>query len=109
MISGNELQMRLSQVQKSVEFAAGRCSQTGSVPMDIKDSLEQLDQRTNEIEKVKQHMEDEQQVRQCIDELEELSDRAKDACEQYGNVDPALRDAIMQAHRDLSDLKRQLH
>ena len=52
---------------------------------------------------------DENQVQRCIDELEQLGDRAKDACEQSGNIDSELRDAVMQAHRELSSLKHQLH
>jgi hypothetical protein len=52
---------------------------------------------------------DENQIRQCVDELEQLGDRAKDACEQSNSVDGNLRNAVMQAHRELSELKHQLH
>jgi hypothetical protein len=52
---------------------------------------------------------DQQQIIQCVDQLEQLGDRARDACQQSQSVDGQLKQAVMQAHDELSDLKRQLH
>lgn len=52
----------------------------------------------------------EEAVIQCVDELEELGDQAKAACEKNGgNVDQQLKQAVMQAHEELRNLKHQLH
>jgi hypothetical protein len=48
-------------------------------------------------------------MRECIESLEELGDRAERACEQAGNVDGELKRAVSTMHSELSDLKRQLH
>lgn len=108
MMRANELQQRFSQVEQTIHQAAQRCQSAMSVPMDLKDSIQQLDQRTIQARDMMQSQ-DENQIRQCIDELEEMGDRARDACEHSGSVDSELRNAIMQAHRELSELKHQLH
>ncbi len=109
MMQARELQQRFSQVEQTIHHAAERCQQAQAVPMDVKDSIEQLDQRTIQARNILQSQ-DENQILQCVDDLEQLGDRAKDACEQStGNLDGELRSAVMQAHRELSDLKHQLH
>lgn len=109
MMQSNELQQRFSQVEKSIHQAAQRCQTAQAVPMDLKDCLQQLDQQAIRARNMMQSQ-DENQIRQCVDDLEQLGDRAKDACEQSsGNLDNELKNAVMQAHRELSDLKHQLH
>jgi len=108
MMRANELQQRFNQVEQTIHQAAQRCQSATSVPMDVKDSIQQLDQRAVQARNMMQSQ-DENQIRQCIDDLEEMGDRARDACEHSGSIDNELRSAIMQAHRELSDLKHQLH
>lgn len=108
MLRANELQQRLTQIENTIHHAAECCQSATSLPMDLKDSIQRLDQRAMQARSLMQSQ-DENQIRQCIDDLEELGDRAKDACENSGNVDGELRSAVMQAHRELSDLKHQLH
>lgn len=108
MMNTSEIQQRFSQVENTIHEAAQRCQATVTVPMDLKDSLQQLDQMTAQAQQAMQSQ-DENRIRQCVDDLEELGDRARDACEQSGNLDGELRNAVMQAHRELSELKHQLH
>lgn len=108
MMRANEIQQRFSQVENTIHHAAERCQSATSLPMDLKDSIQQLDQMTMQARNTIQSQ-DENQIRQCIDNLEELGDRAKDACEHSPNLDGELRSAVMQAHRELSELKHQLH
>jgi hypothetical protein len=109
MMQKNELQQRFNQVEQTIHQAAQRCQSAQAVPMDIKDSIQRLDQQAIQARNILQSQ-DEEQIRQCVDDLEELGDRAKDACEQSsGNLDGELKSAVMQAHRELSDLKHQLH
>lgn len=108
MIRGNELQQQYSQVETAIHQAAQRCESTNSVPMDLKDCIQKLDQQSSQAREAILSQ-DEDQIRQCVDELEELGDRAKAACEKGGQVDGQLKEAVMQAHQRLSDLKHQLH
>lgn len=108
-MQANELQQRFSHVENTIHQAAQRCQSAQAISMDLKDCIQQLDQRASQATNVMQSQ-DENQIRQCVDELEQLGDRARDACEHSsGNIDNELRTAIMQAHRELSDLKHQLH
>lgn len=105
-----EIQRRFNQIEQTIHQAAERCRTMDQMPMDLKDSLQQLDQKTTQAHEMMARTQDQNQMMQCVDELEQLGDRAKDACERSGNaVDGGLRDAVMQAHRELSDLKHQLH
>ena len=109
MMQKNELQQRFNQVEQTIHQAAKRCQTAQAVPMDLKDSLQQLDQQAIHARDILQSQ-DESQILQCVDDLEALGDRARDACEQSsGNLDAELRTAVMQAHRELSDLKHQIH
>jgi DNA-binding ferritin-like protein len=105
----NEMQQRFQQAEAMIHRAAHRCEVVDSVPMHLKDSVQKLDQRAIHARDLLRSQ-DEDQIRRCVDDLEELGDRAKDACESaQATVDSELRDAVMQAHRELSDLKHQLH
>ncbi|RZI39911.1 hypothetical protein EGT07_26385 [Herbaspirillum sp. HC18] len=110
MMQANELQQRLVHVENTVHDAARRCESAQAVPMDIKNCMHELDQKIGQARNMMQSNQGEEKLRQYVDDLEELGDRAKDACEHSkGNVDAELKNAIMQAHRELSDLKHQLH
>lgn len=106
----SEIQQRFNQIENTIHHAAQRAQSASGVSMDLKDSVQQLDQKATQARDMIQQSQDENQIRQCVDDLEQLGDRARDACEQSsGSVDSELRNAVLQAHRELSDLKHQLH
>lgn len=108
MMQQNELRQRFERIEQTIHQAARACAHATGVPMDVKDCVQKMDQETAHVRQTMQSQ-DERQIVQVVDNLEELGDRAKDACERAGKVDQELRDAVMQAHRELSDLKHQLH
>jgi hypothetical protein len=108
MMQPKEIQQRFNQVEQTIHHAAQVCQNATTVPMDLKDCIQQMDQQSSQARQMMQQAQDEQSMRQCVDQLEELGDRARDACERAGNVDNELRSAVMQAHRELSDLKHQM-
>ena len=108
MMQVSEIRQRFNHVQQTIQNASQACRQATSLPMDLKDCIQQLDQKSGQAQQMMQSQ-DENQIRQCIDDLEELGDKAKDACERSGAVDNNVKNAVLQAHRELSDLKHQLH
>lgn len=108
-MQANEIQKRFQQIDQAVHQAAQACERFDNLPMDLKDSLQRLEQQTEKARDLMGKTQDENQVRQCIDQLEGIGDQAKTACERSRNVDTSVKDAVMQAHRQLSDLKHQLH
>jgi len=108
MMQSRELQQRFSHIEQTIHQAAQACEKATGVPMDVKDSIQQMDQQTGQARQTMQSQ-DESRIMECVDNLEQLGDRAKNACERAGQVDETLRNAVMQAHRELSELKHQLH
>lgn len=109
MMQSSEIQQRFSKIEQTIHQASQACEQATGVPMDVKDSIQQLEQKSQQARTVMQQPDDEDSIRQCIDDMEQLGDRAKDACQQAGKVDDQLSSAVMQVHRELSDLKHELH
>lgn len=110
MMRVEEVRQRFNQIEQTIHQASQACERAGAgVPMDLKNSIQQLDQRSSQARQELQQAQDEDAVIQCVDELEELGDQAKAACEKGGNVDQQLKQAVMQAHEELRNLKHQLH
>jgi chromosome segregation ATPase len=105
-----EVRQRFNQIEQTIHEASQACERAGEgVPVDLKNSIQKLDQRSSQVREELQQAQNEDKVIQCVDELEELGDNAKAACEKGGNVDQQLKQAVMQAHEELSNLKHQLH
>ncbi len=110
MMRIEEVRQRFNQIEQTIHEASQACERAGEgVPMDLKNSIQKLDQRSSQVREELQQAQNEDKVIQCVDELEELGDNAKAACEKGGNVDQQLKQAVMQAHEELSNLKHQLH
>lgn len=110
MMQANEVQQRVSQIKQTISKASQACDSAGeSVPADLKKSIQQLGKRSDQASETLKQSSDEESIRQCVDELEELGDQAKTACENSANVDQNLKDAVMKAHQELSQLKHQVH
>jgi phage regulator Rha-like protein len=110
MMQMNEIRQRFDHVEQTIHQAAQACESSVSLPMDLKSSIQKLEQQSGQAKQAIQQAQDEERVRQVIDELEDLGDQARDACERGKDaVDDNVKSAVMQAHRELSDLKHQLH
>lgn len=103
----SDLQQRFSRIEQCIDDAAQACQQSASAPQQLRDSIQQLDQRSDQARQYIQGQ-DENRIRECIYELEELSDRAMEACRQAGNIEPQLQQAVQQTHSELSSLKHQM-
>jgi len=109
MMQANEVRQRFTQIEQTIHQATEACQRAGSVSADLKNSIQQLDERSGKAREELQQTQDEDSIRQCVDELEQLGDRAKNACERADNVDQNVKNAVLQAHQELSELKHQLH
>ena len=110
MMQANEVQQRVSQIKQTIQQASQACDSAGdSVSGNIKSSIEQLGQRSDQATKTLKQSSDEASIRQCVDELEQLGDQAKVACESAVNVNQKVKDAVIKAHQELSQLKHQVH
>ncbi|HSD39694.1 MAG TPA: hypothetical protein VLC92_19470 [Rhodocyclaceae bacterium] len=104
----SEIKKRVVNVEHTIHRAAEVCEQERSVPQQLKEVIDELNEKSNQGKQIIQSSHDESRVRQYIEDLESLGDNAKRACES-GKVSPALRTAVLLAHNELSNLKHQLH
>ena len=104
-----QIKQQFAQVEQSVQQAAQACQADQSAPQELKDSVRELGDQSRQAHEFMQRAKDEASMRQCIDDLEESSDRAKQACESAGNVSAKVKDAVLRAHQTISQLKHQLH
>jgi hypothetical protein len=103
-----EIKKLVNNVEHTIHRTAMVCEQDRSAPQELRQVLGQLDQQSTHGKEIIRDTHDESRVREYIEELESLGDTAKRACES-GKVSPELRNAVMQAHDELSSLKHQLH
>lgn len=108
MMQANEIKQRIGHIERSIHQAAQACASDSSVPQDLKKCVDQMDQQSLQAEQIMQSH-DETRIRRYVDQLEELGDRARTACQTAGKVNNQLKSAVMQAHSELSTLKHQLH
>jgi len=108
MLQTSEIRQRFNHIEQTVGQATEACRNSAYIPSDLKECINELERQTGQARQVMQSQ-DESQIIDCVDDLEELGDRAKFACEQARGLDENLRDAVLQAHQELSDLKHNLH
>ncbi len=108
-MEADKIKQQFAQVEQCIQQATQACQADQSAPQELKDSVRELGDQSRQAHEFMQGGKDEASMRQCIDDLEETSDRAKQACQSAGNVDPKLKDAVLRAHQTISQLKHQLH
>lgn len=108
MMQVNEIRQQFNHIEQTIDQAMQACSRDASLPQDLRQCVQQMDQRSEQTRQVLQSQ-DENRIIECVDDLEEWGDRALRACEQSDGISEQVKSAISQAHRELSDLKHQLH
>ena len=102
----SQIKQELTQVDQSIQRWARAIQNDQSAPQELKDCVQTLEQQS----KKARNANDEEDLTQCVEDMEAASDRAKAACEKSGKqLQPQLKDAVLQTHQKLSNLKHQLH
>jgi hypothetical protein len=108
MLQASEIQKRFSHLQQTISEASRACHSGQSIPQDLVDCVEQLDKQCKSAKSV-MSSQDQGRMRQCVDDLESMGDRAKRACQSAGGLDANVKQAVTSLHSELSELKRQMH
>ena len=108
-MQADQIKQQFAQVEQCVQQATQACQADQAASQELKDSVRELGDQSKQAHEFMQNAKDDASLRQCIEDLEESSDRAKQACESAGNVNPKLKDAVLKAHQTISQLKHQLH
>jgi hypothetical protein len=108
MLQANDMQQRFTHLQKTVSEASRTCHSDKTIPKDLMNWVDELDKECKSATKViASH--DEDRIRQWVDDLERIGDRAERACLQAGGLDAKITNSVSSMHSELSDLKRQMH
>lgn len=107
-MQANQVKSEFPSVKQSVVQATQLCQTASDVPENVRGALDQLNRQTDEASRFLEQETNDEKILQCIDELEELGDQAKNAC-RSSPVDQQVAEAIMKAHDAISQLQRRLH
>lgn len=107
-MQANQVKSEFPSIKRSVGEASQLCQTTGDVPESVRDVLSQLSRQTDEASNFLESEKNDEKILQCIDELEELGDQAKNAC-RTSQVNEQVAQAVIKAHDAISDLQRRLH
>lgn len=111
-MQADQLKQRIDRIEECVDEAKNAV-QAGSVPPELKQSVEQLHQQARQAKQQCATADSGQQmgqdtIRSAVMQMEEAGDRAMQACRKAGNVDPQVQQAVQRAHDEVSSLKKQI-
>ncbi|TDN57743.1 hypothetical protein [Paraburkholderia sp. BL10I2N1] len=108
MLQASEIQKRFTHLERTIEKASQACHADTSLPKELMECVDQLDKKAEGAKKIMESK-DENRMRQWVDDLEQVGDRAEQACQRATNVNAKVKSAVTSVHAELSDLKKQLH
>jgi hypothetical protein len=108
MLQHSEIKERFGRIERDIAEAANTCRSDPKLPQNLKDCVTQLEQQTQKAKPILESR-DEKQITRCVDDLEETGGRAEMALKGVPGVDAKLSNAVLHAHSELTELKRQLH
>lgn len=104
-----QIKERLSQIELYVDEAARACQTSQGVPDEVRQAIDALERESDSARQLTEVETADDRFIECVDRLEELSDRAKRSCNETRILDPRVQSAVTQAHDQISTLKHQLH
>jgi len=107
----NQVQESINRIEQCVDDAVSAVSNAqGQTPADLRTCVDEMHSQSRQAKQMVQQSGDEAQMVSCVDGLEQVGDRAMDACRKGGNkVDPQVQQAVKRAHDEISSLKKQMH
>lgn len=106
----NDIRKRFDQFEHCIEDAKQMCQQDSKASRQLTDSLRNLDQQAHQAhDLVFNAQQQSAELVDCIDRLEDLGDDVKRACQQSAGISQQTQQAMMDVHRQISDLKHQMH
>lgn len=108
-MQANQLREEFASIERRIDSASAACQTSNAVPEELRTSLSELGKESDTLLQLIDSEDNDNRIRQCVDRLEKLGDRAMQACSQDSNVDSAVQNEVRQAHDAISALKHRLH
>lgn len=106
-VHSEEMQQRLGFIDRTIDHAMRACHSDTSVPKELKDFVLELGQRSSQAQRALQDR-DERTVRESVDDLARISDKAQNTIHPTDSMNYAVHSAVILAHIELSALRLQL-
>lgn len=108
MLQASEIQKRFTHLQQTVGEASKAIHAESAIPKDLMSCIDELDKECKSAKKVMSSR-NEGRIRQCVDDLERIGDRAEHYCQEAGGLNSRVKDAVSSMHLELFELKRDMH
>ncbi len=107
----NQVQERVNKIEQCVDDAVSAVRNTGGqTPEELRTCVDEMHSQSRQARQMVQQSSDQAQMTSCVDGLEQIGDRAMEACRKAGSqVDPQVQQAVKRAHDEISSLKKQMH
>ncbi|MBA3598252.1 MAG: hypothetical protein H0W40_12890 [Methylibium sp.] len=107
----NQVQDSMNRIEQCADDAMAALRKTGgSTPDELRQCVDEMHSQSRQARQMAQQSSDEGQMVGCVDGLEQIGDRAMEACRKAGSqVDPQVQQAVKRAHDEISGLKKQMH
>lgn len=106
-VHSEEMQQRLGFIDRTIYHAVRACHSDASVPKELKDYVQELGQRSSQAQRALQDR-DERSIRESVDDLARLSDRAQNTIRPADPTNYEVKSAVILTHIELSALRHQL-
>ena len=103
------IRQKLTQLDQVINRAAQAVRDDQGASPELKQCVQELGTQAKEAQQSLAEGNEQTTLIECVDDMEDTSDRAKKACERAKNLSQQTKSAVLQAHQHLSDLKHQLH
>ena len=97
------IQQAIDAIEQAVDKAVAQLK-TGQADAALQSAVQDLHQQA----RTKRALTYEKALTQAAMDIEQAADKAMDACRKAGQVDPALQQAVKDAHQKASQLKHQV-
>ena len=106
-MNSQELKQCIDKIEECADQAK-QAVQAGSAPNELRQSIDQLHQQAREGKQAGAGT-GEAQLRECVLKLEQIADRAMQACRNAGSqVDQKTQQAVQRAHDEASRAKKEI-
>lgn len=105
----NQVRDRFSQVEQTIHNAAQTCDQSTDAPAQLRNCLAELEHESHHAREVVEQAQDDGEIRQCVDKMAKIGDRALQSFSGGNYVDDQVQLAVRQARKAISALKQTLH
>ena len=111
LMQASQLQQRVERIEQCTDDAVNAIQRAGAdAPDDLRQCVAQMHEQARDLRVKARQSGDQAQLTDSVDNLEQTGDRAKAACRSaVGRIDPQLQSAVIKAHDEIADLKKQMH